>query len=325
MNNQISPIYFGKLTSAGDFVRYNASGKIVQELDQWFQEGLYHAKIRLNPNWDLAYKKAPAYYFLFNSPQYQQSLIGVFQPSWDSVGRKYPFFAALTLNHSEISVESRARLPAQYHDFTSNARSFISRLILGETTPDEFEASQHLESAPESGSSDNPYRNYKENTSLSEFIAQIQNYAGGEVFGNVIFNLAHLLKALKNQDIGQLTYGLRFPLGGQVTFMDYEVSFWLELILPKLVLFKGLPFLFYRQGDLQSRPYLFVFFKSPSPKNFAVILQPDLEIDTIYKLDHTVSSANDSSGSETVRELLEAVHPDQPNLADFLESWNASF
>ena len=35
---------FGKLPIYADFIRYNASGPEIQEMDQWFQEGIHSAK-----------------------------------------------------------------------------------------------------------------------------------------------------------------------------------------------------------------------------------------------------------------------------------------
>lgn len=81
----------GKLPLHGDFIRYNASLAEVQEFDTWVQEGIYEGYQQLDSRWDSSFDAAPVSRFIYCSPRSQRLIAGLFKPSVDKAGRRYPF------------------------------------------------------------------------------------------------------------------------------------------------------------------------------------------------------------------------------------------
>jgi type VI secretion system protein ImpM len=81
----------GKLPLHGDFIRYNAASAEVRELDTWIQEGIYQGYQELDSRWDTSFDTAPVSRFIYCSPRSRRLLAGLFKPSVDKAGRRYPF------------------------------------------------------------------------------------------------------------------------------------------------------------------------------------------------------------------------------------------
>ncbi len=81
----------GKLPLHGDFIRYNAASREVQDLDRWIQEGIYQGYEELGSHWDSAFDAAPPSRFIFCHPTTGRIVAGLFKPSVDKAGRRYPF------------------------------------------------------------------------------------------------------------------------------------------------------------------------------------------------------------------------------------------
>lgn len=81
----------GKLPLHGDFIRYNAGGAEVHDLDHWVGEGIVHGYNELDAAWDRTFDAAPQARFIYRSPRTQRVIAGLFQPSVDRAGRRYPF------------------------------------------------------------------------------------------------------------------------------------------------------------------------------------------------------------------------------------------
>ena len=81
----------GKLPLHGDFIRYNASLAEVREFDTWVQEGIYEGYQQLDSKWDSTFDAAPVSRFIYCSPKTRRVLAGLFKPSVDKAGRRYPF------------------------------------------------------------------------------------------------------------------------------------------------------------------------------------------------------------------------------------------
>lgn len=81
----------GKLPLHGDFIRLNAASREVQDLDTWIQEGIYQAYEELGSRWDSTFDAAPTSRFIFCHPRTKRIVAGLFKPSVDKAGRRYPF------------------------------------------------------------------------------------------------------------------------------------------------------------------------------------------------------------------------------------------
>jgi len=83
--------FYGKVPCKGDFVSRGLSRECIGNLDRWFQQGMTSSKGYLEDSWAEHYMIAPVWQF-YISPGVLDCYgwLGVFIPSIDSVGRKFP-------------------------------------------------------------------------------------------------------------------------------------------------------------------------------------------------------------------------------------------
>ncbi len=92
----------GKLPLHGDFIRSNAAGAEINEFDQWIQEGIYQGYNELGSGWDAAFDAAPKAAFIYCSPRSRRIVAGMFKPSVDRAGRRYPILIYTLLEPSAV-------------------------------------------------------------------------------------------------------------------------------------------------------------------------------------------------------------------------------
>lgn len=88
--------FYGKVPCKGDFVSRGLSRGCISNLDRWLQQGMNSSKNYLAERWSELYMVAPVWQF-YLSPGIVDSngWLGVFIPSIDSVGRKFPCLLAV--------------------------------------------------------------------------------------------------------------------------------------------------------------------------------------------------------------------------------------
>jgi len=320
--NQFTSLCFGKLPAYGDFVRYNAAGKEIQALDQWFQEGLLFAKTRLHPNWELAYKKAAGYRFIFPLRNNQKSLAGLFESSVDKIGRSYPFILALLIDNSFFPSKFIHLAPVFFNTFMEKADLLIAEARQEhalQNIPEKVEAlgstlTQSMDT------STNLYNNFKHDTLISQHINRMDVSTDGVRKILLFENIIEQLKSLQKYDLNQLNYGLRLPLGIDYRFNIFEATFWLEVLSKLYPQYSSIPSLFYTANGPSNRFYLYIFFNSPSPKNYVNLIQVDLEIDSIYKLD-SLNVTNLKNPEQSAMGDIKKIIEENQSLHDFLEKF----
>ena len=86
---------FGKIPSAGDFLRIDLPGSVVTPLDGWLQSLLLAGPQRFAEGWDAAYMSAPIWRFTLSAGLCGPTkVLGVMMPSVDRVGRRFPLTLA---------------------------------------------------------------------------------------------------------------------------------------------------------------------------------------------------------------------------------------
>src|SRR5262249_36500469 len=94
--SQMTIGFFGKLASHGDFVTRDLADDFVGRWDEWLSAGL--SAYMEHSDWEARFERAPAWRFaLCAGGCGQAGMLGVFLPSHDSVGRRFPFTVALGL------------------------------------------------------------------------------------------------------------------------------------------------------------------------------------------------------------------------------------
>lgn len=95
----------GKLPLHGDFIRYNAGSPEVHELDHWIGDGIVHGYNELDSAWDRTFDAAPQARFVYRSPRTQRVLAGLFRPSVDRAGRRFPFLVYSILEPAAVGAD----------------------------------------------------------------------------------------------------------------------------------------------------------------------------------------------------------------------------
>jgi type VI secretion system protein ImpM len=112
----------GKLPLHGDFIRYNAAGAEVQELDEWVQEGI-HECYNMS-GFSRAFDSAPTAHFIYRSRRSGRIVAGLFKPSVDRAGRRYPFMVYTVIDAGALGQDT-SYLPAAMDSFMASAHEML--------------------------------------------------------------------------------------------------------------------------------------------------------------------------------------------------------
>lgn len=92
----MSMVIYGKHPAFGDFLTYGMDHSILHKLDTWLEEVLPPLKAELGEQWEAVWAAAPPLYFWLGPDVLGAPLIGLFTPSQDRVGRRFPLVLGLT-------------------------------------------------------------------------------------------------------------------------------------------------------------------------------------------------------------------------------------
>lgn len=317
-----SALCFGKLPTFGDFVRHNASSPEMMAFDRWLQEGIFLAKSKLGDGWEDIYQNAPFYHFLFYPENARQFFLGVLKPSSDKSLRKYPFLVSLQIETARFDSRFRTFAPAIFKPFLEDVQQFF---INNPNFTNMQEIAEYTESLSVTVPENylrliQPYREYLATTTGEQFWSRQLSSFQDERKYLIFKNLTEILLPLRKQDISRVSLGFRFPLGDSAAGNNFDACFWQDVALQLLGYPPGaLPLLFWSNSANSSAAYLFLFFRPPSPKNFANFLNADLDSDTICKLEEEGSQRSSEAKnalSSQYRALLDTGHI---SLDDFLQ------
>ena len=115
---------FGKLPLSPEFIKVNASGSAVRNLDQWFQEGMQFARSRLGQTWTQDFLQADTWSFIFHPPHEDEFLVGVASPNQDRAGRTFPFFMFLRIEKAHLPSPTFL-WPISMQEFLKEARTMV--------------------------------------------------------------------------------------------------------------------------------------------------------------------------------------------------------
>lgn len=87
-----SSLYFGKISSRGDFVKSSAGAKVIASIDKWAAQGM--ELLIASPDWKNSYDAAGPIDFLFVGTRKKHVISGSLIPSSDASKRRFPFIAA---------------------------------------------------------------------------------------------------------------------------------------------------------------------------------------------------------------------------------------
>ncbi|MEL6617290.1 MAG: type VI secretion system-associated protein TagF [Pseudomonadota bacterium] len=92
----MSTVIYGKHPAFGDFLAHGLEHSVLSNFDAWLEGILPPLKKELGDDWERAWASAPPLNFWLGPDIIGAPLIGVFLPSQDKVGRRFPLILGLT-------------------------------------------------------------------------------------------------------------------------------------------------------------------------------------------------------------------------------------
>ena len=151
------------------------------------------------------------------------------------------------------------------------------------------------------------YSHSLENTSLDTFWSRLFGNFENQKKYLIFKNLTDILLPQRGRDLSRLSLGLRFPLSNESDSQQLEVSFWIKLCLQIAGDKATIPTIFWttEQADKQ---FVFIFFRQPSTKCFAQLIDPTFEYDSISPLDE--------DGIKNIDQAADKLPPEYRNLLE---------
>lgn len=89
-------VIYGKHPAFGDFLAHGMDHSALHQLDKWLERVLPPLKKELGDQWEAVWGSAPPLYFWLGPDILGAPLMGLFAPSQDKVGRRFPLVLGLT-------------------------------------------------------------------------------------------------------------------------------------------------------------------------------------------------------------------------------------
>jgi len=278
----------GKLPTHGDFVRHRATTPAMRAFDAWVQKGLYQAR-QDRRALDATYDEAPAYRFIFRSPEAREQLMGVTQPSRDQAGRMYPFTVALEAEADAFGPRQLPYALGHASGFYDAAARLVATATAGDLT--HHEATDHVEALQPTlevtTAPSQAYKRYLRQQTTQSLFAQLFGHFGDGRKYRLFKNILDITLPLQGRRSVRLSYGLKFPLGTEADVLDVRAAFWIELVLRLLDYPNVAPSVFWTspsRAEVPDASALFLFLDTPRPDAFTHLVRPGLEDDYICDL-----------------------------------------
>lgn len=304
--------YFGKLPTYPDFIKFNAAGAEIRELDNWLQEGLLKAKDMLKEEWKTVYRNSPRYNFLYSCSETQKIVLGLMFPGNDKSEREFPFLAFLIMKRKILKHMPFYLMPhrfSKHFDFISpefrHSPQGENLLSLKEEFSDAL-MKQPIDEL-------NGYRKYLSETSLKTYYERI--------FGSFENPLKHkMMENLKMYSSGaQKTGGSNVPESIKISFgtnsgyAELDICFLFNLVQSFSENNSEMPAVFWTSSEKNIVVYL--FFKKLTAENYCEMINPATEEKLTEMAESDENIPPEAAGMQDnpqtfLNELLENINKD---------------
>lgn len=224
-----SSIYFGKISSRGDFVKSVAGTKVIALIDNWVAQGM--EMLSAEPGWKTYYDAAGSIDFLFIATRKKHTICGTLIPSSDSSSRRFPFIAA-TLFEVEEGLAFLPFSPLLLERHVNHQRALIQHAA---KTHDAADVLATLNEVPlETGTDFEKialsYDQFLATTTLSSLESAVPNESERSTLRQMILAVGYLLQPVLTNYATPPQKGLSIPIPKDPTCTALIKAFWLDLI-----------------------------------------------------------------------------------------------
>lgn len=264
--------YYGKLPVSPEFIRYQASGAEIDELDQWLREGMYHAKSNLGSSWSTDFARGDSWGFLYFPRDRNRFVIGALKPSRDKAGREFPFLVYLLLKREEFSGTPWCA-PMHFKEFFEHSHRLLSdvgdesdlarlQFRLQALAPVETPETSSVETRYHAELLRRRMRDY-----WTDLFGGFDNTQKYQVFGSLFRQRSGAQTASQRQAKLPL-----FPLSKEET---YDLPFWIDVASHAWRHTFDAGIILWNRWSSKVKPVLFVSLECPTPQLLLYLIHPE--------------------------------------------------
>ena len=271
--------YYGKLPLSAEFIRCQASGQEIDELDQWLREGMYHAKSVLGMSWSTEFAQADIWSFLYLPPGRDRFLAGLFKASQDKAGREFPFLVYLLLNRHEFH-GTPWRAPMQFKEFFVQGCRFLSQ-ISAESDVNRLQFRLQALSPVEPqdiGSGEGEYHSLLLNRRTRDHWMDLFGVDHSQSIGRLLLGLVH--EAESKAALLDKHCAAHFPLLPSNKEETYDLPFWIDVLAKASGRRLDGGILFWNRQPSRGKPLLIVCCEGPNPELMIDLIRPERSRET---------------------------------------------
>ncbi len=314
-----SPIgYFGKLPSHPDFVRRNAGNPLARALDNWMHEGLATLNMQGGDTWKADFDAATLRCFIYRADDPGKALAGMYMPSQDQSGRRYPFsiFATASPGRNGHLVHL---LPEAYAVFfKASARllndqaGLAAEVRTGKPTGLATVLPQGLHEC------ERRFERYIELKKAGDFWEATLGADQERGRFRLMRNLLSTVAPLRGKDVRKFELCLAFPLSPNTSERGFEAGIWLALCSTLVPQAAGSLVAFWDAAETENAR-LYVFFRSPAPKYVGYLINPAAADDAIWDLAVIGKDKDEDPKAGLPPEVALLIEDSDGTIKEFLE------
>ncbi|MBU1698546.1 MAG: type VI secretion system-associated protein TagF [Candidatus Eisenbacteria bacterium] len=302
---------YGKLPVAADFISSQADHPAAAGFVRWLDEAISLARTRLNDDWLEHFQKMPPHGFIYRSNGSSSYLAGALFPSRDQSGRAFPFATFFRSGGSAATLNAAA-IPRHLGEFVKAASAIrdgdpsdindLHRVLndLGGTIPPMDQMGRGNDWDPLDG------------WTVGK-LAQSLGFGGGiKIVRRVSRNLLDIAPRFQTRPDRTPALGFRFPMPSEAENVLPALTFWLESSRVILGSALPLPIIFWTLAADRSQAHLDLYYMTPPPARFLLLLVPALSSDNLYPLDEDDAPQRMSHNALIAGAMEQAGRSDEP-------------
>jgi type VI secretion system protein ImpM len=224
-----SSIYFGKISSRGDFVKSVSGTRVIALIDNWVAQGM--EMLIAEPGWKTYYDGTGSIDFLFIATHKKNTMSGSLIPSRDASSRRFPFIAA-TLFEIDDSLGFLALSPLVLERHVNHQRALIHHAAKTHDATDTLVTlgTVQLEAEVDYMKFAGSYHHFLLNTTIKGLANALALGPGQATLRQIVLAIGYLLQPILTNYATPPHKGLALPLPADPTRVALVKALWLDLI-----------------------------------------------------------------------------------------------